>query len=105
MGTGAPLQPHRPEFPRRPGGTAAPTDSVRGGEQSIYALGVNWYLNTNVKLMLNYLHVDVNRLNPAAGQPDTLRSIPGHTAARRRDRPEPRHLFAAIAVQLLNGRA
>jgi phosphate-selective porin OprO/OprP len=26
---------------------------------------VNWYLNSNVKLMLNYLHVDVDRLNPA----------------------------------------
>lgn len=46
-------------------GTAAPLGSVRGGEQSIVALGLNWYLNSNVRLMLNWLHVDVDRLNPA----------------------------------------
>ncbi len=46
-------------------GTAAPIDGVRGGEQSIWAAGVNWYLNTNFKLMFNYLHVDVERQNPA----------------------------------------
>ena len=31
----------------------------------MFGAGVNWYLNSNVKLMLNYLHVDVDRLNPA----------------------------------------
>ena len=46
-------------------GTEAPLGSVRGGEQTIFGAGVNWYLNSNVKLMLNYLHVDVDRLNPA----------------------------------------
>lgn len=46
-------------------GTVASIDGVRGGEQSIVGAGLNWYLNTNVKLMLNYLHVDVDRLNPA----------------------------------------
>jgi phosphate-selective porin OprO/OprP len=46
-------------------GTGAPPGSVRGGEQSILGAGLNWYLNSNVKLMLNYLHVDVDRLNPA----------------------------------------
>ena len=43
-------------------GTAAPLGSVRGGEQTMFGAGVNWYLNSNVKLMLNYLHVDVDRL-------------------------------------------
>ncbi|MBK6349818.1 MAG: hypothetical protein IPF50_08395 [Proteobacteria bacterium] len=38
---------------------------MRGGEQSILGAGVNWYLNTSVKLMFNYLHIDVNQLNPA----------------------------------------
>ena len=51
-------------------GTEAPLGSVRGGEQSIFGAGVNWYLNTNVKLMFNYLHIDVDRLNPAG--PDNL---------------------------------
>lgn len=46
-------------------GTAATADAIRGGTQDIWTLGVNWYLNTNVKLMLNWLHVDVERLNPA----------------------------------------
>jgi phosphate-selective porin OprO/OprP len=46
-------------------GSAASPESVRGGEQSIYGAGVNWYLNSNVKLMFNYQHVDVDRLNPA----------------------------------------
>ena len=47
-------------------GTAAADDSVRGGEQSIFGAGVNWYLNSNVKLMFNYLRVEVDRLNPAS---------------------------------------
>jgi phosphate-selective porin OprO/OprP len=50
--------------------TAAPLGSVRGGEQAVFGAGVNRYLNANVKLMLDYLHVDVDRLNPAgAGNP------------------------------------
>ncbi|HKS59069.1 MAG TPA: porin [Steroidobacteraceae bacterium] len=46
-------------------GTAATADAIRGGVQDIWTLGVNWYLNPNVKLMFNWLHVDVDRLNPA----------------------------------------
>jgi len=46
-------------------GTAATADAVRGGEQNILTFGVNWYVNANVKAMLNWLHVDVDRLNPA----------------------------------------
>lgn len=52
-------------------GTEAPLGSVRGGEQSILTAGVNWYLNSNVKLMLNYLHIDVDRLNPAGPESPT----------------------------------
>ena len=46
-------------------GFAATSASVRGGEQNIWTLGVSWYLNSNVRLMLNYLRIDVDRLNPA----------------------------------------
>jgi phosphate-selective porin OprO/OprP len=46
-------------------GTAAVPGSVRGGDQSIVTLGVNWYLNPNFKVMMNYLLIDVDRLNPA----------------------------------------
>jgi phosphate-selective porin OprO/OprP len=45
---------------------AAPTaDSVRGGDQDIWTVGVNWYATPNVKFMFNYLRVDVDRINPA----------------------------------------
>jgi phosphate-selective porin OprO and OprP len=46
-------------------GTAAIPGSVRGGDQSIVTLGVNWYVNANFKVMMNYLLIDVDRLNPA----------------------------------------
>ena len=46
-------------------GTAAPAEGVRGGVQNILTLGVNWYLSPNVKLMLNGMHVNVQRLNPS----------------------------------------
>ncbi|MDQ0466471.1 phosphate-selective porin OprO/OprP [Caulobacter ginsengisoli] len=37
-------------------------DRVRGGEQSITSLGVNWFLNPTVRLSLDYLDVSVDRL-------------------------------------------
>ena len=46
-------------------GTAATADAIRGGTQDIWTFGVNWYINTSVKLMFNWFHVDVDRLNPA----------------------------------------
>jgi phosphate-selective porin OprO/OprP len=55
-------------------GTAGSTplaSAVRGGEQDVLALGLNWYLNPNFKVLLNYLMIDVDRLNPAG---------PGNTA-------------------------
>lgn len=46
-------------------GTAAPVGSIRGGEEDIVTVGVNWYLNANLRASLNYFMVDVDRLNPA----------------------------------------
>jgi phosphate-selective porin OprO/OprP len=46
-------------------GTAPTANSVRGGEQDIVTLGINWYATPNVKFMFNYLRVDVDRINPA----------------------------------------
>jgi phosphate-selective porin OprO/OprP len=46
-------------------GTAAVPGSVRGGDQSTITLGVNWYPNSNFRVMMNYIIVDVDRLNPA----------------------------------------
>lgn len=46
-------------------GAATPAEGVRGGVQDILTAGVNWYLNPNIKLVFNYLHIDVDRLNPS----------------------------------------
>jgi phosphate-selective porin OprO/OprP len=51
-------------------GTAAFPGSVRGGDQNVLTFGVNWYLNPNFKVMMNYLLIDVDRLN-AAGPGNT----------------------------------
>ena len=39
--------------------------AIRGGEQDVLALGLNWYPNANIKVLFNYLMIDVDRLNPA----------------------------------------
>ncbi len=43
-------------------------DAVRGGDQKISSVGLNWYLNPAIRLMFDYLHVDVNRFNAAGLQ-------------------------------------
>lgn len=43
---------------------APPVDGVRGGEQRIVAAGVNWYLNPAIRFMLDYQHVEIDRLSP-----------------------------------------
>ena len=47
-------------------GAALPVDGIRGGKQSIAAGGINWYLNPVVRFMLDYQHVDIDRLSPSA---------------------------------------
>jgi phosphate-selective porin OprO/OprP len=42
-------------------------NTVRGGEQKIFTMGVNWYLNAVIKISLDYQYIDVSRLQaPAA---------------------------------------
>ena len=46
-----------------PGTTpAAAIGAVRGGEQKIYTLGLNWYLNPAMRVMVDYQHVKIDRL-------------------------------------------
>ena len=55
--------------------------AVRGGDQSVMTLGVNWYPNPNIKVMMNYLLIDVDRLNPAG---PGIRSLSVRRRTRRR---------------------
>ena len=50
----------------RPGaaGAAAAASGVRGGEQKIFTLGLNWYPNNNVRFLADYQRVEVGRLSP-----------------------------------------
>jgi phosphate-selective porin OprO/OprP len=42
-------------------------NTVRGGEQKIVTVGINWYLNPVIRLAFDYQHIDISRLQaPAA---------------------------------------
>lgn len=45
-------------------GTAAVASAVRGGEQKILSLGLNWYPNNSVRFLADYQRVEVNRFSP-----------------------------------------
>jgi phosphate-selective porin OprO/OprP len=47
-------------------GFATPVDGIRGGEQTIATVGVNWYVNNNLRFMLDVQHVEIDRLSPNA---------------------------------------
>jgi phosphate-selective porin OprO and OprP len=54
----------------------APIGGVRGGEEKIWTLGLNWYLNNNVLMRFNYLIIDVNKLGfVTSGGATTLQQI------------------------------
>jgi phosphate-selective porin OprO/OprP len=43
--------------------TIAP--GIRGGQERIFLVGVNWYMNQNIKLQVNDMFVNVDKLNAA----------------------------------------
>jgi phosphate-selective porin OprO and OprP len=50
-----------------PGIPVADTNGVAGGTQNIYTVGLNWYVNRNVRFMVNYLHGTVDKFSGATG--------------------------------------
>jgi phosphate-selective porin OprO/OprP len=38
-------------------------DGASGGKQTIYTAGLNWYVNRNIRFMLNYLHGTIDKQN------------------------------------------
>ena len=49
-------------------GAVRPATAVRGGEQHITTLGLNWYPNRTVRFLLDYQLVEIDRLNNAGLQ-------------------------------------
>jgi phosphate-selective porin OprO and OprP len=47
---------------------AATSNAVGGGRQTVYAAGLNWYPNANIRFLFDYLHGDINKkFSTAAG--------------------------------------
>lgn len=65
-------------------GSATQQAGINGGDERIVALGINWYLNNNVKLQLNDLITDVNRY-----------TAPQHVLANRASQD-----FNTVAIRL-----
>ena len=44
-------------------GVSTTSNSVEGGRQTVYGLGLNWYVNSNMRFMFDYLHAVVKKTN------------------------------------------
>ncbi len=42
-------------------GVSTLTNSVEGGRQTVYGLGVNWYVNSNIRFMFDYMHAVIKK--------------------------------------------
>ena len=48
-----------------PGIVAAQPNAINGGKQTGVTLGLNWYLNSNMRWMLNWVHVNFRKTDPS----------------------------------------
>jgi phosphate-selective porin OprO/OprP len=44
------------------GTSQSTTGGQYGGKQQTYSVGLNWYPNTNIRFMLDYIHADIDKL-------------------------------------------
>jgi phosphate-selective porin OprO/OprP len=49
------------------------TGGVFGGKQNVYTVGANWYVNNNIRFMLNYLHAKVDKLDTTGNIPQGVK--------------------------------
>ncbi len=47
--------------------TSASTSAVAGGKQQVFTFGANWYVNNNIRFMLDYLHGKIDKAEGTAG--------------------------------------
>jgi phosphate-selective porin OprO/OprP len=45
---------------------ALPANAVNGGRQTNYTIGMNWYMNSNMRWMVNYIHSHFQKNTPNA---------------------------------------
>ena len=58
---------------------ATPVGGIRGGKQDILSVGLNWYLNANLRIMTDYQWVSVDRLSSSGadgGQDPVQAEVP-----------------------------
>ncbi|HKT20671.1 MAG TPA: porin [Stellaceae bacterium] len=48
------------------GTTVTSTNGFAGGMQDAFTLAVNWYVNTNIRFMLDYIHAIINKMQAVA---------------------------------------
>ncbi|HEY3917087.1 MAG TPA: porin [Stellaceae bacterium] len=47
--------------------TSASSNAVAGGKQQVITIGANWYVNNNIRFMLDYLHGSISKPEGTAG--------------------------------------
>ncbi len=45
--------------------TASQPNAINGGKETLFTAGLNWYPNSYMRFMLNYIHTDYDKANPA----------------------------------------
>ena len=47
--------------------TSGSTSAVAGGQQQVITIGANWYINNNIRFMLDYLHGNIDKPEATSG--------------------------------------